>query len=200
MYVCMYICVYICMYVCMHLCKFVQEYRWMDVKLSPEFLQITFTEAVSYVVLQGFPTKIQPINLSIYLINQHSHGDRQKLKNDVFNLQFLAIQCPEQKNTCSEYKPCGTACPKTCRNICDVTPTTCPVTCVEGCFCPNGTVMHDGKCVEHSRCPCYVNGTELATGSMVIKNCQIWYSPSISHVIQDMCACYYSHNFYCLIS
>ena len=42
-----------------------------------------------------------------------------------------------------EYQECGTPCPQTCRNLngpsgdmCEAMP------CVEGCFCPEGTINH----------------------------------------------------------
>ena len=53
---------------------------------------------------------------------------------------------------CSEgmvYLQCGPACPPTC----DDDGSQCPSSeCVEGCFCPNGTVLLNGLCVNESDC------------------------------------------------
>ena len=51
---------------------------------------------------------------------------------------FTAIMCP----TGLDYKTCGPSCPRTCHNLatdldyCEHQP------CVEGCFCPQGLVLH----------------------------------------------------------
>jgi len=47
------------------------------------------------------------------------------------------------------YQQCGPACPPTC----DSDDVQCPSTdCVEGCFCPTGMVLSDGKCIDESDC------------------------------------------------
>lgn len=86
-----------------------------------------------------------------------------------------AIQCPREGNKCFEYTACETACPKTCENLCDVTPARCPVR-FEGCSCPNGTVLHDGKCIEPGSCPCHVGGVHYKPGSIIVKDCQRWWA------------------------
>ena len=50
-----------------------------------------------------------------------------------------------------EWQECGTACPLTCDNY--NTPLACTEQCVEGCFCPEGTVLHEEECVAISDCP-----------------------------------------------
>ncbi len=74
----------------------------------------------------------------------------------------------------SEYMACGPSYPKTCDNLCNAAPVL-PMQCTEGCHCPNGTVLHDGKCVTPSQCPCFVNGVSHPPGSFIISSCQTWY-------------------------
>ena len=48
------------------------------------------------------------------------------------------------------YKQCGSRCPPTCKTD-DVV---CTKDCVEGCFCPDGTVLSEnGDCIDPSECP-----------------------------------------------
>lgn len=60
---------------------------------------------------------------------------------------------PTRSSTCSalqcdhgmEYDPCGPACPPTCQNFGLELTEHCPMetaSCVEGCFCPEGKVLH----------------------------------------------------------
>lgn len=94
---------------------------------------------------------------------------------DISSFLFLniAIQCPREEGNCFEYTACETACPKTCDNLCDVTPARCPVR-FEGCSCPNGTVLHNGKCIAPGNCPCHLGGVDYKPGSIVVQNCQRW--------------------------
>ena len=71
------------------------------------------------------------------------------------------------------YKSCGPACDNFCSGSCDQN-VVCPVACVEGCHCPDGTVEHNGKCIEKEDCPCTVDGKTYNASSFVIKNCQRW--------------------------
>lgn len=48
-------------------------------------------------------------------------------------------------------------------------------TCMEGCFCPTGTLYHDGKCVTKEECPCRLRGKQFAPGSTIPKDCNTWY-------------------------
>ena len=48
------------------------------------------------------------------------------------------------------YQQCGSMCPQTCESD-DVA---CTKQCVEGCFCPDGTVLNDdGNCIDPFECP-----------------------------------------------
>lgn len=47
-----------------------------------------------------------------------------------------------------DYNRCGPKIERTCDNAEDKS------VCVAGCFCPNGMVKHEGKCVRLEECPC----------------------------------------------
>lgn len=60
---------------------------------------------------------------------------------------FSALQCDNGL----EYDPCGPSCPQTCQNFGLEPAEHCEdLTCVEGCFCPEGRVLH-GKRAECQR-------------------------------------------------
>ena len=44
------------------------------------------------------------------------------------------------------YQQCGPSCPQTCED------TDCSGGCVEGCFCPSGQVLSNGKCIDMNDC------------------------------------------------
>jgi len=56
-----------------------------------------------------------------------------------------AISCPSGM----VYQQCGPSCPQTCDTNED---TDCGGGCVEGCFCPTGQVLFNGKCVNETEC------------------------------------------------
>ncbi|KAG8236359.1 hypothetical protein J437_LFUL016579, partial [Ladona fulva] len=43
--------------------------------------------------------------------------------------------------------------------------------CIEGCFCPTGTVLHDGKCIPRSQCPCQLRGKRFPPGEVIPSDC-----------------------------
>lgn len=43
--------------------------------------------------------------------------------------------------------------------------------CVEGCYCPEGTVLHDHQCITKDKCPCKLRGKTFKAGSSVPKGC-----------------------------
>lgn len=43
--------------------------------------------------------------------------------------------------------------------------------CEEGCFCPSGSVLHDGQCISPEECPCRLRGKFFKPGTSVAKVC-----------------------------
>lgn len=43
--------------------------------------------------------------------------------------------------------------------------------CEEGCFCPAGTLEHQGKCIVPEECPCKLRGKLFQPGTSVPKGC-----------------------------
>lgn len=43
--------------------------------------------------------------------------------------------------------------------------------CEEGCFCPEGTVAYEGKCIYPDECPCRLRGKLFQPGKIVQKDC-----------------------------
>ncbi|XP_074919520.1 SCO-spondin-like [Chelonoidis abingdonii] len=81
--------------------------------------------------------------------------------------------CPMQCDNGLEYEACGPACPQTCKNFglepaehCDA------ISCVEGCFCPDGRVLHDGSCIDPAECPCFWEGISFPAGAGVKQECK----------------------------
>ncbi|XP_077288741.1 zonadhesin-like [Arctopsyche grandis] len=75
---------------------------------------------------------------------------------------ILLSQCPNRQcaGQNEEYLDCGTGCPATCENR--IKKIACPnKNCVPGCFCKNGFVRKNGKCVKWDECdpPTPVCGT-----------------------------------------
>ena len=62
-----------------------------------------------------------------------------------FFFSILAIICPSNM----VYQQCGPSCPQTCDTNED---TDCSGGCVEGCFCPSGQVLSNGKCINETEC------------------------------------------------
>ncbi|KAG1655195.1 SCO-spondin [Nymphon striatum] len=80
-------------------------------------------------------------------------------------------ECHDVTVTCQSptvYVECRSSCPKTCYN--DISDCK-EETCVDGCECPKGTVLHDGKCIQRADCPCKYNGKEFDSGSYAYKDC-----------------------------
>ncbi|XP_066294936.1 mucin-2-like isoform X2 [Branchiostoma lanceolatum] len=78
---------------------------------------------------------------------------------------FCWNECPAGKM----YEECGTACPRTCRNL--DSSYACAEHCVDGCFCPPGTVHHGNDCVQETNCTCLHNGREYQPGQTTRQGC-----------------------------
>ncbi|GBL78815.1 hypothetical protein AVEN_247670-1, partial [Araneus ventricosus] len=73
--------------------------------------------------------------------------------------------------TCSngtEYRECGPACPPTCA---DQQPVCNTLKCVDGCHCPEGTVLEKKQCVPVESCPCHYEKQHFASGETIQQDC-----------------------------
>ncbi|XP_075537951.1 uncharacterized protein LOC142572612 isoform X2 [Dermacentor variabilis] len=76
--------------------------------------------------------------------------------------------CPARCPAGMVYTQCGASCSRTCRDpdaSCESRP------CVDGCHCPDRTLLHDGRCVRRERCPCSLHAREYKPGSLVKQEC-----------------------------
>ncbi|XP_072010680.1 SCO-spondin-like isoform X3 [Engystomops pustulosus] len=80
--------------------------------------------------------------------------------------------CPMQCDNGLVYEACGPACPRTCRTLAlDPAQHCAHLSCLEGCFCPEGKVLHDGGCIEPTECPCYWENLPFPSGAVVSQTC-----------------------------
>uniref|UniRef100_A0A8C1GCX6 VWFD domain-containing protein n=1 Tax=Cyprinus carpio TaxID=7962 RepID=A0A8C1GCX6_CYPCA len=81
--------------------------------------------------------------------------------------------CPKKCPLNLQYMECGSPCKNTCSD-----PTTsllCKEHCVDGCFCPKGTVEDDigqSGCVPVNECPCVHDGTVFQSGESYKQACK----------------------------
>lgn len=77
---------------------------------------------------------------------------------------FEALQC----NNGRIYKACGPSFEQSCGSASeDIIGTN----CIEGCFCPDGTIQHDGECIRLDECPCNLRGKTFKPNSQILKDC-----------------------------
>ena len=69
---------------------------------------------------------------------------------------------------------CGPSCEPTCltrwTNIFQL----CAAACIEGCHCPMGTVLHRGRCIPRSLCPCSIERKRYSANVQISVNNEIW--------------------------
>ena len=78
-----------------------------------------------------------------------------------------AVQCANNQI----HKECGSMCQRTCQSTaahCD------DHACIDGCFCPDGMVLHNDTCVDPVTCPCVSNGKEYKGGEEIQRDCNKW--------------------------
>ena len=80
-------------------------------------------------------------------------------------MPFSAIQCGGGM----EYQACGSGMSRQCGEEEIV-----PNFCIEGCYCPLGTALHDGECIPANSCPCYYNEDSYPIGSQIKQDCNLW--------------------------
>ncbi|KAI4889682.1 hypothetical protein NFI96_021030, partial [Prochilodus magdalenae] len=91
--------------------------------------------------------------------------------NGVKNNEFIENdkECPFNL----EHSECGSPCKDTCSN--QEGSQVCPEHCVEGCFCPSGTVWNDlekNGCIPVEQCPCPHNGKIYQSGESYNTTCR----------------------------
>ncbi|KAK5644463.1 hypothetical protein RI129_005763 [Pyrocoelia pectoralis] len=90
---------------------------------------------------------------------------RECIENGVTDLdnwrtQFCPLKCPQGRKymVC---EPKGALCGNVTEND----------SCEEGCYCPEGFILHNDKCIERKDCPCQHRGKEMPSGSTISKIC-----------------------------
>lgn len=76
---------------------------------------------------------------------------------------FPALQCKSGRI----YKACGPSFEPSCGGATEEP----SGNCNEGCFCPDGTLQHNGECVQLEKCPCTLRGRHFKPGSQINKDC-----------------------------
>ncbi|XP_059682108.1 mucin-2 [Gavia stellata] len=74
--------------------------------------------------------------------------------------------CPKKCPYNMQYQECSSPCADTCTN--PERSQFCEEHCMDGCFCPPGTVFDDinnSGCIPHQQCSCVYNGNTYATGT-----------------------------------
>ncbi|XP_074490133.1 mucin-5AC-like [Sebastes fasciatus] len=95
----------------------------------------------------------------------HAGGKPQQWKTT----QLCSNKCPFNM----EYKECGSPCTDTCSN--PQRSQVCEDHCLDGCFCPSGTLFDDitqSGCVPAETCSCLHNGKPYKPGESYSKTCQ----------------------------
>ncbi|XP_037393266.1 SCO-spondin [Pygocentrus nattereri] len=81
--------------------------------------------------------------------------------------------CPLQCEDGLVYEACGPACTDVCPGSTSSLNSHCnTLSCVEGCFCPHGTVRNGDSCVAPAECPCEWEGSLFPPGTDVTQWCQ----------------------------
>lgn len=71
------------------------------------------------------------------------------------------------------YEPCGSACPSTCAGHGNMK-FHCQNQCVDGCHCPTGTVLQNGRCYKIKECPCQRNKVWHKALAKIKIDCNDW--------------------------
>nr|WIM01334.1 zonadhesin-like protein 1A [Limnephilus flavicornis] len=96
-------------------------------------------------------------------------------------------KCPPKCNANEVWKECGTKCPPTCANK---TPF-CTKDCATGCFCVDGYIRQNGKCIPIDDCPKCGANEVFACGSACDSTCATLgdICPIINKKCTDKCYC-----------
>lgn len=78
---------------------------------------------------------------------------------------YIALACENGRI----YKSCGPTYEQSCGSAVENDIST--ANCNEGCFCPDGTIQHNGNCIRIEECPCSLRGKTFKPGSEIKKDC-----------------------------
>lgn len=78
--------------------------------------------------------------------------------------------CPMSCTGGKVYKSCGPKFVPSCNDDAAAKGTD-SQDCEEGCFCPEGTVLHEGNCISVEECPCRLRGKVFKPGVTIPKQC-----------------------------
>uniref|UniRef100_A0A670XQ39 VWFD domain-containing protein n=1 Tax=Pseudonaja textilis TaxID=8673 RepID=A0A670XQ39_PSETE len=95
----------------------------------------------------------------------HAGGQPQNWRS----LELCPISCPSGM----QYQECGSPCANTCTN--SERSHVCEDHCIDGCFCPPGTVLDDingNACIPFEQCSCIYNGESYAPGMTYSAPCR----------------------------
>ena len=107
--------------------------------------------------------------LTIYLVFFYD-VDVNRRHSDFFTNHFVAKTCPAGM----QYTECGSLCPRTCSTLYVVPPEKCAHTCEPMCQCRPGHFLHNGQCINETKCPCSYHRHEYSHGSEVQMGCKKW--------------------------
>lgn len=118
-------------------------------------------------------------NIEISVIKNRKSPNQQWRHLDILLLQahfhtvykFLLLAAPACPNNLI-HKECGN-CQLKCGSGSNVAGCK-ETTCFDGCFCPQGMVLNEGRCVYPEQCPCLHGDKMLPAGSVVPKECNKW--------------------------
>jgi len=77
-------------------------------------------------------------------------------------------RCPANCPAGLEYRSCGCSSPATCEIQ---NPIIDDGDCIDGCHCPVGKLLHEGKCIEVGECPCVYGKERYETRARIQKDC-----------------------------
>ncbi|XP_077453342.1 otogelin-like protein isoform X3 [Stigmatopora argus] len=69
------------------------------------------------------------------------------------------------------YRDCISCCPPTCTFEKECLGTN--LHCLDGCYCPDGLILQNGKCIPASECPCVYHGSSYVHGHVLQEGCNV---------------------------
>ncbi|KAM7405723.1 hypothetical protein PAMP_000150 [Pampus punctatissimus] len=78
-------------------------------------------------------------------------------------------QCAKQCPLGLHYMECISCCPASCNS--ERTCIDSKLACLDGCYCPDGLIYEDGRCVTPSDCPCEYHSMFYPSGQMLQEEC-----------------------------